>query len=521
MIKKLINLLLVFSIGLTAQIAIRHNNISVGNPWTERYVINSPFNGIGSSVVVDYTKDSTYMRYFFPQFYYPRYAQTISSLPPESILSIRNGDGLLVRHAVNHYSKGKSDSTYMKKDSIITYNEGWGITKYGTTYSKSFKVDTSMLMTVSNVTNSINSINSNIDTKLSITDTLKYNHRINSKFDSPIGTISQYIRGDGALSTFPTTNSSFSNSEGYLKTVDTLSYSNRLNSKLNKADTIIYNHRFISKLNKSDTLVYNNRINNKLSIIDTLKYDHRFTAKLNKSDTLQYNARIVDKQTKLSGIGFVKINGSTISYDNSTYLTTEVDGSITNEIELPTQTGQSGKVLSTNGTTPSWVTNVVGTVTNVSSSTSELTVANQSTTPIITIVSSPKLTTSRTINMISFDGSSNINTGVKTFQGTTQRNGAFPVFKTVTVSSGTAIFHLTDDGLSTGIALFSNGVIPESINAFVSDATASYQMGYAFSNSNKTLTITVNKLTTANILTGILGQTQANGSTVTLQIWGY
>lgn len=50
--------------------------------------------------------------------------------------------------------------------------------------------------------------------------------------------------------------------------------------------------------------------------------------------------------------------------NNSGFLTAEVDGSPTNEIELPTQTGQSGKVLTTNGTAPSWA-NVVdaGTVT--------------------------------------------------------------------------------------------------------------------------------------------------------------
>lgn len=39
-----------------------------------------------------------------------------------------------------------------------------------------------------------------------------------------------------------------------------------------------------------------------------------------------------------------------------TYLETEIDGSTTNEIELPSQTGNSGKYLSTNGTTPSWET---------------------------------------------------------------------------------------------------------------------------------------------------------------------
>lgn len=52
----------------------------------------------------------------------------------------------------------------------------------------------------------------------------------------------------------------------------------------------------------------------------------------------------------------------------ATALQSEVDGSVTNEIELPSQTGQSGKYLSTNGTTPSW-TNVptASTATNAGS----------------------------------------------------------------------------------------------------------------------------------------------------------
>lgn len=107
------------------------------------------------------------------------------------------------------------------------------------------------------------------------------------------------------------------------------------------------------------------------------------------------------------------------------------------------------------------------------------------------------------------------------YQGTTKRQVSFPFFDSKTVASGVATFQLTADGLSTGTALFPNGVIEESINCFVSDATASYQMSYALTNSNKTLTVTANKLTTANILTGILGQAQANGSVVRLQVWGY
>lgn len=109
----------------------------------------------------------------------------------------------------------------------------------------------------------------------------------------------------------------------------------------------------------------------------------------------------------------------------------------------------------------------------------------------------------------------------RSYEGITQRTGSFPVFKSTTVGSGVAVFHLTADGLSGGTALFPNGVIADSVSLTVSDATASYQMSYAFSNSNKTITVTANKLTTSNILTGILGQAAANSAVVKLQVWGY
>lgn len=109
----------------------------------------------------------------------------------------------------------------------------------------------------------------------------------------------------------------------------------------------------------------------------------------------------------------------------------------------------------------------------------------------------------------------------KAYEGTTSRSAAFPIFKSVTVSSGVAVFNLTNDGTSGGNALFPNGIIADSVNVTVSDATASYQMSWAFTNSNKTLTVTANKLTTSNILTGILGQTAANSASVKLSVWGY
>jgi hypothetical protein len=109
----------------------------------------------------------------------------------------------------------------------------------------------------------------------------------------------------------------------------------------------------------------------------------------------------------------------------------------------------------------------------------------------------------------------------KAYEGTALRSGAFPIFKSATVSSGTASFYLTDDGTSTGNALFPNGVVMDSVNLTVNDATAAYQMSWAWSNSNKTLTVTANKLGTANILTGILGQIQANSAVIKLTVWGY
>lgn len=115
------------------------------------------------------------------------------------------------------------------------------------------------------------------------------------------------------------------------------------------------------------------------------------------------------------------------------------------------------------------------------------------------------------------DSAATFNT--KAYNGTTAKTGYFPVVKSAAVSSGTAVFHLTSDGTSSGTALYST-VDQDSVNVLVNDATASYQYGWVFSNSNKTLTVTVNKFTTANILSGILGQAAANGSVVKLTVWG-
>lgn len=107
----------------------------------------------------------------------------------------------------------------------------------------------------------------------------------------------------------------------------------------------------------------------------------------------------------------------------------------------------------------------------------------------------------------------------KTVVGTTVKSNSFRIYKNATVSAGIAVFNLTDDGTSTGNALF-NEVYTDSVQPIVSDSLASYQFSWVFSNSNKTLTVTANKLTTSNILTGILGQTQANAAVVKLIVEG-
>ena len=48
------------------------------------------------------------------------------------------------------------------------------------------------------------------------------------------------------------------------------------------------------------------------------------------------------------------------------------------------------------------------TLTNISSSTTDLTIVNSTTTPVLTVVSAPKLTTARNINGVAFDGTTNI-----------------------------------------------------------------------------------------------------------------
>ncbi len=103
---------------------------------------------------------------------------------------------------------------------------------------------------------------------------------------------------------------------------------------------------------------------------------------LNESDPVPYIAIRIDSMNHtiiytdtvtfpgtliLGGTGsqYIKGDGSKATFptipsntnqltNGSGFITSEVDGSITNEIELPSQTSNLGKFLNTNGTNPSW-----------------------------------------------------------------------------------------------------------------------------------------------------------------------
>lgn len=144
------------------------------------------------------------------------------------------------------------------------------------------------------------------------------------------------------------------------------------------------------------------------------------------ASTSALTSGLATKQDALSGSGFVKISGTTISYDTSTYLTAEVDGSVTNEIELPTQTGQAGKVLTTNGSVPSWTTASAGTVTSVTAGTglSGGTITGSGT------ISLPNTGTAGTYSGITTDAQGRVTAG-------TTRSFASPSRSVVTSTSST------------------------------------------------------------------------------------
>lgn len=99
------------------------------------------------------------------------------------------------------------------------------------------------------------------------------------------------------------------------------------------------------------------------------------------------------------------------------------------------------------------------------------------------------------------------------------KSSVWEYYSSAAVSSGNVVFNLTDDGTSSGSAVFTN-VYLESLNLIIYSATIQYQFSNPTVSANKkTLTVTVGAIGTV-----ILGIVQfiaaANGITVYAQVKG-
>ena len=81
---------------------------------------------------------------------------------------------------------------------------------------------------------------------------------------------------------------------------------------------------------------WNTAYSNRIATFTTTGSSGAATFSGNTLNIPNYTLSGLGGQPALNGTGFVKISGTTISYDNSTYLTAEVDGSTTNELQTAT-----------------------------------------------------------------------------------------------------------------------------------------------------------------------------------------
>lgn len=161
-----------------------------------------------------------------------------------------------------------------------------------------------------------------------------------------IGTTSQYFKGDLSLGTFPTALTSFTNDLG--------NYGG-----------------FLTSYTETDPIFVASQTHN-ISSTDITNLSH--LSGTNTGDNAVnslYSSLATSKQDALNGTGFVKISGTTISYDNSTYLTSLSGAVLTNQ-STPQTIGSTGSRLAKLWATDLDVTNTItgsisgnaGTVTN-------------------------------------------------------------------------------------------------------------------------------------------------------------
>lgn len=98
----------------------------------------------------------------------------------------------------------------------------------------------------------------------------------------------------------------------------------------------------------------------------------------------------------------------TLNQDTTGYASALKSATTTVNVAAATAPSTGQVLTATDSTHATWQASTVGTVTSVTSADGNATVATQTTTPVITIVSAPKLQTARTIGNVSFDGTGNI-----------------------------------------------------------------------------------------------------------------
>lgn len=192
------------------------------------------------------------------------------------------------------------------------------------------------------------------------------------------------------LSGVPTNVSHFNNDAGYLTQDSITNINNSIANSITAEDTSNWNNKqeMISGLetifdgwDKDTSDDFDGRFNSLIAKPTKLGYFLNdvgyISTEADGSTTNEIQAISISNDTIfLSDGGFVKLPSGTIEADPvysawdktigisitesqisdlQSYLTAEVDGSVTNEIELPTQTGNSGKMLTTDGSSPSWV----------------------------------------------------------------------------------------------------------------------------------------------------------------------
>ena len=112
------------------------------------------------------------------------------------------------------------------------------------------------------------------------------------------------------------------------------------------------------------------------------------------------------------------------------------------------------------------------TVTSVSSTSGDLTITNPTTTPALTVVSAPKLTTARTINGVSFDGTANITVA------TTTKWIAEVDFWAITQETDSAVVTVTDASITTtsypSVTLYAIATADHDPDDYIAESLSAY-----------------------------------------------